>query len=51
MGFIGKKLLLIIPIVVIISGIIVIQNLPKEERWGYIYVDDVSISVDGVIIF
>ena len=51
MGFIGKKLLLIIPIVVIISGIIVIQNLPKEERWGYIYVDDVSISVDGVIVF
>ena len=51
MGFIGKKLLLIIPVVVIISGIIVIQNLPKEERWGYIYVDDVSISVDGVMVF
>lgn len=51
MGFTGKKLLLIIPVVLIISGIIVIQNLPEKERWGYIYVDDVSISVDGVMVF
>jgi len=51
MEFIGKKLLLITLIIVIVSGIIVIQNLPKNERWGYIYLDDVSISIDGVIVF
>ena len=43
--------MLIIPIVAIISGIIIDQNLPKRERQSYIYVDDVSISVDGVIVF
>jgi len=48
---IEKKWLLIIPVVLIISGILVIQGLPKKEKESYIFIDDVSISVDGVIVF
>ena len=45
-----NKRLLIIPVVLIIFGIIVIQDLlnPKES---YMYIDDVSISVNDVLVF
>ena len=45
-----NKQLLIIPLVLIIFGIIVIQDLlnPKES---YMYIDDVSISVNDVLVF
>lgn len=41
----------IIPLVLLISGILVIQGLPGEERASHIFIDDVSISVDGATVF